>query len=323
MSKKPALKKKAGSQADGKRASLWKYAPNDLVIVGLDVVHDYGENHHLYDPDSNAHDAESDEAMIANVRCLGVIEPVVIERDGPYNLVVDGRTRVRWARVAAAQQAKAGEVVLEVPCIVRAGDAADMYGVSRAANNGRRPEDSPIAKARQINRMMTMGKSIEEAARKQAIPLSEAKKLYSLLSLDPKVQRAVERGMAVSAAAPLAKLPRSEQVAKLAEISAAGEKPTARAVTNKLREGSGRAPVEMPAQKLKRIGGIVDSLRLTYAADKNEQRLLDAIDKIEAILRPPPREQCSRCGRPESATCCREPLGRAVQSAEREAEFGA
>lgn len=298
MSKKPAPKKKPGSQAQGKRASLWKYSPNDLVIVGLDAVHNYDESHHLYDPESNAHNAEADEAMIANVRCYGVIEPVVIERDGPYNLVVDGRTRTRWARIAAAQQAKAGEVVLEVPCIVRAGEAFEMYGVSRAANNGRRPEDSPIAKARQIQRMMDFGKSIEQAAVRQSIGLAEAKKLHALLSLDPSVQRAVERGMAVSAAAPLAKLPRSEQVAKLAEIQATGEKPTARAVTNKLREGNGRAPVETPAKKLKRIA---DAIR--RVDETREWTTSQALETIRIILRPPPNG--------------------ATQPAEQEAEFGA
>lgn len=312
MSRKSTPKKKPGSQAEGKRASLWKYSPNDLVIVGLDVVHNYDENHHLYDPESNAHDAEADEAMIANVRCYGVIEPVVIERDGPFNLVVDGRTRTRWARIAAAQQAKAGEVVLEVPCIVRAGDPADMYGVSRAANNGRRPDDSPIAKARQIQRMMDFGKSIEEAAVRQSIGVAEARKLHALLSLDPKVQRAVERGMAVSAAAPLAKLPRSEQVAKLAEIQATGEKPTARAVTNKLREGSGRAPVETSAQKLKLIRGLIDTYQTNLLHMNPEQReeahseTFSCMTKIRRIVYPPAAD-----------------ANGSAQPAEYEAEFGA
>lgn len=286
-------KNKPRSQAEGKRASLWKYSPNDLVIVGLDAIHDYGETHHLFDPESNAHDAESDEAMIANVRCYGVIEPVVIERDGPFNLVVDGRTRTRWARIAAAHQAKAGEVVLEVPCIVRAGDAADMYGVSRAANNGRRPEDSPMAKARQIQRMMDFGKSIQEAAVRQSIGLTEAKKLHALLSLDPKVQRAVERGMAVSAAAPLAKFPRSEQVAKLEQLTAGGAKPTARAVSNKIREANGKAPVESAAQKLKRIAALLDAYQtslLHMNPEDIEEAHLQAfrcMTDIRDVFRPP------------------------------------
>lgn len=292
-------KKPSGSQAEGKRSSLWKYSPNDLVIVGLDAVHNYGTDHHLYDPESNAHNAEADEAMIANVRCLGVIEPVVIERDGPFNLVVDGRTRTRWARIAAAQQAKAGEVVLEVPCIVRAGDRADMYGVSRAANNGRRPEDSPIAKARQLQRMMDMGKSLEEAAVRQAIPLARAKQLLAVLSLHPKVQRKIGAGVSLDAATKLAKLPQAEQVAKLAEISAAGEKPTARAVTNKLREASGKAPTESAAQKLKRIDAVIAKLDvnlLKIVEDEiltNEEFIsednakLDALAKIRIILCPP------------------------------------
>jgi ParB-like chromosome segregation protein Spo0J len=283
VSKKSKPKK---SQVEGKRGSLWKYPPGELVIIGHDAIADYDETHHLYDPESNAHNAEADEAMIANVRAFGIIEPVVIERDGPRNLVVDGRTRTRWARVAAAQQAKSGEVVLEVPCIVRAGTAAEMYGVSRAANNGRRPDDSPISKARQLQRLMNMGMELEAAAQMQCIPLTRARQLYALLSLDPKVQRAVERGMAVSAAAPLAKLSRSEQVAKLAVLTATGEV-TARAVKNKLRADAGKAPAETAAQKLKRIAEIIDSVYGTDGVSAySDGQACDGLWEIRRIVRP-------------------------------------
>lgn len=328
MSKKPAPKKKPGSQADGVRGTLWYFEPHELDIVGFDTDE---QEHELCDHASNKFHAEHYEEYIQYMRLNGIDKPVLFRRDGERKLVVEGRTTTRVARVVAplwekdrrAEGLKGDACKLLIPAVVRRGTADELFCMSRATNRRRPGSDDPVEEARAVARLVKNGATEEQAAVRLGLPPARTKQLLALLSLHPKVQRQVGAGVSLDAAVKLAKLPEGQQVAKLAEIQATGEKPTARAVTNKLREGSGRAPFETPAQKLKRIGGIVDSLRLTYAADKNEQRLLDAIDKIEAILRPPPREQCSRCGRPESATCCLEPLGRAVQSAEREAEFGA
>lgn len=315
MSKKPAPRKKS-SQAEGSRASLWTYDPFELVIIGLDTKD--GESHYLYDAESLAYDAEHDDAMIANVRKRGVLKPVLIERDGDRNLVVDGRSRVRWARCAAKLQKNAGEVVLKVRCVVTRGKPAEIYGISRAAQR-HRPDDSDLAQARQLQRMIDMIGSEDEAATELAITPLRAKKLLALLTADPKVQAAVARGMGLDAAAKLAKLPREQQVAKLAEIQATGEKPTARAVTNKLREGSGRAPVETAAQKLRKIDeAITEGLADVPEATRNSLSgvamskdpsdvaviaLWVTLTRIRAILHPQPNG--------------------AVQPAAQEAEFGA
>lgn len=313
--KKP--KKKPGSQAatGGKRSSAWSLPPESLLIVGIDIKEDAAPT--LLDEESNAYPAELDEAMIANVRHHGVIEPVIVMRDGDRNLVVDGRTRVRWARCAAALQKKHGEEVLEVPYVVRRGKAADLYGVSRSANR-RRPEDSPVAQAGQLQRMINMcGGNEEEAAVKLGLSPAYGKKLLRLLDLAPKVQGAVERGMAVDAAVKLAKLPREEQVAKLAAIQATGEKPTARKVENKLREGSGKAPVETPAQKLKRLVAAIEAEAVMY------ENVLDEVDapKIEDVaaeLRSVAFEHVERL-----RAILRPPPNGATQPAEQEAGFGA
>ncbi|HEY6114476.1 MAG TPA: hypothetical protein VI172_00825 [Candidatus Dormibacteraeota bacterium] len=323
MTKKPAPKK--SSQAEGSRGSLWTYDPFELVIVGLDTKD--RPDHYLYDAESLAYDAERDDAMIANVRRRGVLKPVLIERDGDRNLVVDGRSRVRWARAAAKLQKDAGEVVLKVRCVVVRGKPAEVYGISRAAQR-HRPDDSDVAQARQLQRMIDMVGSEGEAATELAITPLRARKLLALLTTDPKVQTAVTRGMSLDAAARLAKLPREQQIVKLAEIEKSGEKPTARTVTNKLREDGGKPPVETLAHKVKRIREALTAHDEGLAESEEANELAQAfVEHVRAILRPPTlvdaqqaeREHCSRCGRPESATCCSEP----PHSAAQEAEFGA
>lgn len=266
----------SGSQADGKRGTPTRPTdPFDLVIIGHDT--DDGPDHYLYDAESNAYPAEDDEAMIANVRTVGILEPILFERDGERKLVVDGRTRIRWARAAIKLQKRAGEPLLEVPCLVKRGTQAEMYGISRAANR-RRPEDSPVSQARQLQRMIDMlGGDEAGAAVKLAIAQPKAKKLLALLTTDPKVQRAVERGMTLDSAAKLAKLPRAEQASKLEEIRATGDKPTARKVQAAV---TGGAETMTPGQR------IAQAIRMIDALERSESCPIDFVDQIRAVLKP-------------------------------------
>lgn len=270
--------KPSGGQAAGKRGTPTRPTdPFDLVIIGVDT--EDGPDHYLYDAESNAHDAESDEEMIANVRTVGILEPILFERDGERKLVIDGRSRVRWARAAAKLQKKAGEPVLEVPCIVKRGSNAEMYGISRAANR-RRPEDSPVSQAKQLQRMIDMlGGDEATAAVRLAIAQPKAKKLLALLTTDPKVQRAVERGMTLDSAAKLAKLPRAEQAAKLEEIQATGAKPTASRVRAAV---SGGDEVMTPGQR------IAEAVRRIDAMDRTSWPFSAQafVDEMRKVLKP-------------------------------------
>ena len=236
MVKKPAPKKKPGSQADGVRGTLWYFDPTELTIVGFDTDE---QEHELCHHASNKNAAEQDEANIASVRYHGVIEPIVFRRDGGRILVVDGRTRVRWARIAGPlweqDRRAAGDkhAKFRIPAVVRQGTADELFCASRAANR-RRTEDEPIEQAKDVARLVNGGASEEQAAVRLGLPLARARQLLALLQLHPKVQRKVGAGVSLDAAVKLAKLPEAQQVAKLAEIEKAGEKPTARAVENKL-----------------------------------------------------------------------------------------
>lgn len=265
MTKKPAPKKKPGSQADGIRGSLWYFDPRELTIVG----HDTDETEHeLCDTESNAFDAEHYTEYINYMRLNGIDKPIIVRREAGTDrkLVVEGRTTVRVARVVAplweqdrkAEGLKGDDTKLMVKAVIKRGTADELFCTMHATNRRRPGSDSWRRDAEGMARLVNNGATEEQAATRLGIPVERGKKLMAVLKLHPKAQRQVGAGLSLDAAAKLAKLPEPEQVKRLDEFKAQGEKPTARNVENKLREGSGKAPVETPAQKLKRIDSLID-----------------------------------------------------------------
>lgn len=265
-----------GGQAEGKRRSYFAYSPWEYTIIGIDTKE--GSEHEHYDAESNSYKAEEDASEIASVRFFGIIEPVIFERvkgpggcgpNGDFLVVIDGRTRVRWARVAGEQQKKEGEDVLEIPGIPKRDvEPGYLWGMSRAANL-HRPDDSPLAKARQIARAMDRyHKSESQVAMEIGINQKTVKNLLALLTLAPPVQKMIERGgpdgLGPTAAAKLAKLPHAEQVEVAKGLIASGSKPTVTRAANKVREANGEAPKETPSQRLKRMQLSKDELDVLH-----------------------------------------------------------
>ena len=307
--KKP--KKKPGSQADGVRGSLWYFDPAELTIVG----HDTDETEHeLCDAQSNAFIAETYTEYINYMRLNGIDKPILFRREAGTDrkLVIEGRTTVRVARVVAplweqdrkAEGLKGEDAKLRVPAVVRRGTADELFCTMHATNRRRPGSDDWRHDAQGMARLVNNGATEEQAATRLGIPVERGRKLMAVLKLHPKAQRQVGAGLSLDAAAKLAKLPELEQVKQLDELKAQGEKPTARRVENKLREGSGKAPIDTPAQKLKRIAKLIDSTAGKAGCGECGQPL-DSHDVIAAI-----RE------------IFHQPNG-AAQPAEQEAEFGA
>ena len=283
--KKP--KKKPGSQADvGARGTLWYFDPTELTIVGHDTDE---QEHELCDHASNKFAAEQYDEYIAYMRLNGVVKPIVFRRDGDRVLVVDGRTTTRVARVVAplweqdrkAEGLKGDACKLKIPAVVRRGTAEELFCASRAANR-RRPDDHVMDQARDVARLTNGGTPIEQAAIKLGLPLSRAKQLHALLDLSPKIQRRVGVDVSLDAAVKLVKLPEAQQLEKMAEIAKSGEKPTARAVSNKLREGNGKASTETRGQRVMRALSRIKE-RCAVMADPEAR---DALNEVARILFP-------------------------------------
>ena len=311
-------KKKSGSQAEvGARGSLWRFSPFELTIVGHDTDE---QEHELCDHESNAFDAENYKEYIDYMRLNGVDKPIIFRRDGDRVLVVEGRTTTRVARVVAplweadrrAEGLKGDECKLTIPAVVRRGTADEMFCVSRAANRRRPGSVTDMGDAKALARLVNNGAPVEQAAVRLGMPPSRAKQLLAVLQLHPKLQRRVGVDVSLDTAAKLAKLPQAEQIAKVAELQAAGEKPTARAVSNKLRAENGKAPSETAAQKLKRIGDVIarmdENIRRIVNNEEpidedfisEENCRLDALGKIVEVIHPKPeRRPTNREAHPE------------------------
>lgn len=147
------------------RTNAWNIYPEDLTVIGLDT--DDGAEHPLYDPDVFT---ELDEASIANVATLGVLTPIAFDKDASGRLVVvDGRTRVRWAREVNKRRVELGEPRIKVPVFkdgVRKGKTHDesRWTSVQVSSNEIRKEKGVLWKAEKAKNMADRGIPKEDIA---------------------------------------------------------------------------------------------------------------------------------------------------------------
>ena len=237
-----------------RRSNLFLVEPETLTIVGLDT--DDGPDHPLYDPRIKL---PIDEGLVRNIMTYGVIEPVTVTKNGDRIELVDGRQRVRHARVANERLVAEGKEPMRVPVSPprRASDHV-LFGVMISANENRQ-EDSPLAKADKLERYLAMGRTEEEAAVAFGVTLQAIKTWQCLSDLSPPVRKAIERGdISASAGAQLAPLPRDEQLPALEQLIGNGET-TAREVRARVKsKQTGQGGVVAP--KTRRVRKLIKAL---------------------------------------------------------------
>jgi ParB family chromosome partitioning protein len=191
-------------------------------------------DHPLYDP--RVLD-DPDESMVRNIMVYGVIEPVVIRNNGETVEVIDGRGRVKAALEANRRLTAEGKQPIRVPAILRRGPDADMFGVLVSANECRR-EDNPLLKSVKAQRLIDMGKSVEEVAVAFGVRRQSVESWLSLGDVAQPVLDAVEAGdISATAAAQLSGLAREEQVKTFETMKAEGGKLTVDRAKKAAREG--------------------------------------------------------------------------------------
>ena len=207
-----------GKQAlEGSRLNAFGMDPNDLTIVGLDTKDK--QEHPLFD--ERIYESVSEERVL-NVMRFGVLEAILVRKNGERVEVVDGRQRVRWAREANKRLLAHGGTEVKVPCMVKRTDDGDAMGIMIAANENRQ-DDSPVIRARKAQRYIDLGRSEEDVAITFGIPLTSVKGLLSLLDLDDQVQVLIhERRLSQTAALTLRDLPREQQREKAEEYATLG-----------------------------------------------------------------------------------------------------
>ncbi len=228
----------AKTAVEAPRTNAWLFDPEQLKLVT-------DENHPLYDPRIHL---PTDEAMIRNIMVNGVIEPVIVAKEGQDVVVVDGRQRTKNAVEANKRLTAEGKEPVKVTCIIRRGDDASLFGVLISANENRQ-DDTPLGKAEKLARYMAMGRTEDQAAIAFGVSTVTIKTWLAMLTLSEKVRQAVDEGViSATAAVKLVDLPRPEQEAALNSLVESGSKTSGRNV-EKVKNGNRPAIAKMKSRK--------------------------------------------------------------------------
>jgi ParB-like chromosome segregation protein Spo0J len=240
---------------DAPRKEVKGYDPHDVIIIGLDT--DDGPSHPLCDVASN--DAPLIESDILFTYEHGIIQPVSAKRDGDRILIVFGRGRTRQLREANKRRIANGQQPWMLPVQIVKGDSIKMLALKVGENSHRREID-PMARARDAYDLAQQMPE-EKAAVIMGLGLQQFRNVIKLLDLAPVAAKAVAKGqISPTAAAELAVLSEEQQGAKLAELTANGHKPTVRDAQAKVREASGKEPIETPKMRLAKVMAVLDKL---------------------------------------------------------------
>lgn len=227
-----------------KRSDCLWFNPDDLVLV-TDKDSPY------YDPRV---ELPVNDSLVSNILHdrQGVLEPVIITKDGTSPIVLAGKQRVKAAVKANQLLKSAGEDPMKVPCLQKKGDESTLYGITLSENENR-VEDSMVEKAKKLQRYYNFGGSAKEAAAIFGVSLQAIKIWEKLLDLSSTVIKAIEAGeIAASAAVKLASLPKSEQGEKLKEIISKG-KPTGKAVKKGTPKPKAKKPKVRPYKVIQQL----------------------------------------------------------------------
>lgn len=265
------------SAVDAPRKNYFVVDPFAVVVIGKDTADD--EKHPLFDPRINL---PIDEAMVANIMYYGVLKPVEVTKDGDRLVVVDGRRRVLHARIAKQRQIERGDEPVGLPIILRKGDDAHLFGVSRT-HNAFHSSDGPLTNAYNARRMIDMGKTEAEVALTFGVTLQAVKNWLQLLSAHKDVIDAVKTELLTfTAAMHIAALSKAEQTEVLVELTAGGTKPTAADAQKRVREKAGKAPGNTPKERIERATNVLTKYALAGVTTK--EAMETALERVTKIL---------------------------------------
>ena len=201
---------------EGKRSPMFMVNPFHLNLVE-------DPTHYLYD--ERVHD-EPTEAMVLSVLARGVMQNIMVEKDGDLVNVVAGRGRVKAAREAWQRQKAEGvpeELRVLVPVVQRKGDELDLIGALVTENSLRRDE-TPVQKAKKAQRMLENGATMAAVAVALGVSEGQARNYGKLLECSANVRSAVDSGRLplTDAARKFPGKPKKEQDELLAELLADG-----------------------------------------------------------------------------------------------------
>jgi len=255
-----------GKQAiEGKRSNLFMLEPERLTLV-------FDKQHPLYDPRV---EHAPDEAMVANISMNGVLEPIIVRKNGELIEVVAGRGRTKATLEANRRLVAEGKPPILIPCILKGGTDVDLFGVMVSENEIRR-EDTMLVKGMKARKLLNMGYSVQEISVTFGVSRQAIENWLAAEELPDEIKEAVESGeITVTAALELAKAghTREEQVKRFEDLKKQGAKPT---VHNTKTASASKA--NKPAPKIKTRSEIEKHLdTLDVGGEEYEQGYINAL----------------------------------------------
>jgi len=258
----PAKLDQGGSnkpEIDGNRADMFFVWPEDVVIP---------ESGPLADPRTAL---PVDENLVLNVMFQGVLEPVLVRKNGQALELVAGRQRVKAAREANRRFREQGKLPIKIPAILKTGTDAEMYGIM-VSENELRQDDDPMVKAEKARKLAAHGYNPAEISILFGRDKRTVEGWLALAGVAPEVQEAVRMGeVASGVGVALAELPRDQQAAKLEQLKQEGKatvKQTQREVRAESRPGR---PPALPMPARKDLQGLLDKLTAEPIGEQTPQ----------------------------------------------------
>lgn len=210
---------------------LRRFDPNELVIVGFDT--DDRVEHPLYDERAFL---DVEVPFVRSIRTYGVQVPLLVREEAGTFYVVDGRQRVKAARIVFAEQSKSGEVPLKVPARVITVSEKRASSLVVLTNENRKGDDV-LTKAIKAERLMERLGDEEEVATVFGVTPATIRNWLILVQADPFVHEAIREGkIAAYTGIELAGLPKEEQKDALQKLLFGGETVSRKTVAVKKKE---------------------------------------------------------------------------------------
>lgn len=210
----------AKTAIDAKRGNVFMLEPERLTLVT-------DKDHPLYDPRV---EDEPSESMILNVAMHGVLEPILVRKNGNDIEVIVGRGRTKAALEANRRLRAEGKPTLLIPAMVKGGSDADLFGIVISENEIRR-EDSMVNKGEKARKLLNMGHSVQQIAVTFGVTRQAVDSWLAVQQLPQQIKDAVESGeLSATAALQLAGHSREEQVKRYEDLKRQGTKPTVKTV---------------------------------------------------------------------------------------------
>ena len=212
------------------RGKNYRVDPLDVRIIGGANFIEPGERGPL-DTDDLIHELIPDDlhepldpAFVETVRRKGVIMAIVIAPIDGTATVLEGRNRIRAARIINIERRANGDLPIVVSCTTQTGGEAEQVSVMLITNFARK-EWKPIDRLRAAQKLMATGVDPDTAAAHVGLTPAQLEALLTIDGSTVEMRAAVEKGeLSVTAAAELTKVrdPARQREAIAATVASGG-----------------------------------------------------------------------------------------------------